>query len=572
MAEGSKRSVEAGLRTLFEAGAAVGRSDAELLDVFLEAGGPAAEAAFAAIVERHGPMVWRVCRDVLRESNDADDAFQATFLILARRAREIRKRSALESWLYGTALRVARCARNGAARRRKRDEAAAVREPKPTGVDVDRSDEAIVVHEEVGRLPEKLRSPLLLCYFEGLTHEQAASRLGWPVGTVRSRMAEARDRLRPRLLKRGVGPSAAILAAAGRAQAAAVVPPALASATVQMAIGATAAGTVPAAVAALVEEASWETTVMKLAKLALGLVAAALVGTAGLKYTAMAERPQDAAEAAQPPRGEPITVAVVESKPVTIAERYVGRIESHHHIEVRAPQSGYLEAIPIKAGQTVKQGDLLFQLGSVENGGRPDAAKGSKAVSILALFDGMIGDLPRQQGSFVREGETLASLFDNSRVRVAFNVPEARYLQEMRETAEAKEARKIELLLSGDRKFPQPGKLVSQDARFNAETGTIPFYAEFSNPDRLLRDGQSGVVSISWVETDAITIPQRATRETRNSRYVYVVDKDGVTHRREIDVRAEVDELFVVQKGLEAGERIVVDGVRQVVDGKKVER
>ena len=111
----------AGLRTLFEVGTVVGRSDGELLDLFLTAGGPAAELAFAALVERHGPMVWRVCRETLRESNDADDAFQATFLVLVRRAGAIRKRSSLGPWLHGVALRVARSARRCAMRRRDRE-------------------------------------------------------------------------------------------------------------------------------------------------------------------------------------------------------------------------------------------------------------------------------------------------------------------------------------------------------------------------------------------------------------------------------------------------------------------
>ena len=291
LAKGTKGPVEAGLRTLFEVGTVVGRSDGELLDLFLTAGGPAAELAFAALVERHGPMVWRVCRDVLRESNDADDAFQATFLILARRAGAIRKRSSLGPWLYGVALRVARSARSRAVRRRNRERVAAEPEPEESMADVDRLDAAPILHEEVGRLPEKYRAPLVLCYFEGLTHDQAASQLGWPVGTVRSRLAEARDRLRPRLLRRGVAPSVAILAATGRAEAAAAVPAALVSATVGMAVRAGAAGTVPAAVAALVGTTLREMTIMKTSMIATGLVAAALVSTAGVGY--VVARPQD---------------------------------------------------------------------------------------------------------------------------------------------------------------------------------------------------------------------------------------------------------------------------------------
>ncbi len=254
-------------------------------------------------------MVWRICRDVLRESNDADDAFQATFVVLARRAGVIRKRSSLGPWLYGVALRVAGCARRSAARRRNREHGAAEQEQKQAReesmADVDRLDATPILHEEVGRLPEKFRSPLVLCYFEGLTHDQAASQLGWPVGTVRSRLAGARDRLRPRLLRRGVGPSVAILAATGRAEGTAIVPAALVSTTVRTALGAGAAGTVPAAVAALVGTALWEMTIMKLAMIATVLVAAALVGTAGVAYVVVKARSREAENAVTPKQNDP---------------------------------------------------------------------------------------------------------------------------------------------------------------------------------------------------------------------------------------------------------------------------
>src|SRR5262245_35037907 len=230
LASGARGSVGPELRALFASGTVAGRSDGELLDRFLT-GGPAAEPAFAALVERHGPIVWRVCRDVLRDANDADDAFQATFLVLARRAGAIRKRSSLGSWLHGVALRVARCARTSAARRHSREQSAAEQKREEFVSDADRLDTAPIVHEELARLPEKYRAPLVLRYFEGLTHDQAASLLGWPVGTVRSRLAEARDRLRPRLLRRGVAPSVAILTATGSAEAVASVPAALVSAT-----------------------------------------------------------------------------------------------------------------------------------------------------------------------------------------------------------------------------------------------------------------------------------------------------------------------------------------------------
>jgi RNA polymerase sigma factor (sigma-70 family) len=333
VAQGTKGSVESGLRTLFEVGTVVGRSDGELLDLFLMAGGPAAELAFEALVEWHGPMVWRVCRDVLRESNDADDAFQATFLILARRARAIRKRSSLGPWLYGVALRVARSARSRAARRRDREQVAAGQEREESMADVDRHDAAPILHEEVCRLPEKYREPLVLCYFQGLTHDQAAGQLGWPVGTVRSRLAKARDQLRPRLLRRGVAPSVAINLAMGQLEAAVPVPAALISATVGMAVRAGAAGSVPAAVAALVGKTLREMIIMKMSMVSTALIAVALASTVGMSYVADVARTQVGGKAVTPKQDDQapkadaaapeISVRTVQSTDVTVKQQYV---------------------------------------------------------------------------------------------------------------------------------------------------------------------------------------------------------------------------------------------------------
>ena len=202
------------LTTLFQGGTAAGLGDRVLLERFAErrdADDPAAEAAFAALVERHGPMVLRVCRAVLGDRHEAEDAFQATFLVLASRARSIRRGDSVGSWLHGVALRVANRARWRAARRRHHErrhaEMTAATEPDETGDDRPPDDVDRVLHEEIGRLPEKYRRPVVLCYLEGLTHDQAADQLGWPVGTVRRRLAGARDRLRGRLTRRGATPS-----------------------------------------------------------------------------------------------------------------------------------------------------------------------------------------------------------------------------------------------------------------------------------------------------------------------------------------------------------------------------
>ena len=197
------------MRTLWSNGVFGGMPDAQLLDRFVESHSEAAEVAFEALVQRHGPMVLRVCREILGDSDDADDAFQASFLVLVQRVRSIRDRGSLASWLYGVATRVALRARTDAARRREVERQGAT-VPADRSLAAERSFVDPVVHEELTRLPEKYRAPIVLCYLEGLTHDGAAQQLGWPVGTVRGRLARARDLLRNRLTRRGVTASAAL--------------------------------------------------------------------------------------------------------------------------------------------------------------------------------------------------------------------------------------------------------------------------------------------------------------------------------------------------------------------------
>jgi RNA polymerase sigma factor (sigma-70 family) len=183
------------------------RSDGQLLQVFISRSNQTAEAAFATLIERHGAMVHRVCLDVLQDREDARDATQAAFLVLARKAGSIRKPEALGPWLHGVALRLARRARSEAARRRavERGKVEMMRqEQAPADAPEDLPHEEL--HEEIDRLPEKYRKPLILCYMQGCTQAQAAVRLGWPLGTVQVRLHRGRERLRSRLLRRGIGP------------------------------------------------------------------------------------------------------------------------------------------------------------------------------------------------------------------------------------------------------------------------------------------------------------------------------------------------------------------------------
>lgn len=190
-------------------------NDEKLLDRFLGGGEPASEGAFTVLVSRHGPMVLGVCQHILGQAPEAEDAFQATFLVLARNAAGIRDRRVLGRWLYEVAYRIAIRSKASATRRRAVEKEAALMsavDDRPV-IDPAWNELMPVLHEEVNRLPEKYRSAVVLCYLEGRTNEEAASLLRWPVGTVKGRLSRARDLLRSRLTRRGLALSAAFLAA-----------------------------------------------------------------------------------------------------------------------------------------------------------------------------------------------------------------------------------------------------------------------------------------------------------------------------------------------------------------------
>ena len=221
-------------------------SDALLLDRFVDQWD---QSAFRDLVGRHGPMVLGVCRRILRDPQAAEDAFQVTFLLLVRKAGSVRKRGSVGPWLYGVAHRVALEAR-GATWRRQRHLPAEL-DPEAPGVDdhdhdgLERDELHAAVHEELGRLPEKYRAPLVLCYIEGLPHDAVARQLGWPIGTVRGRIARGRDLLRARLTRRGLTSVAVLLALSLLPKTAAAVPQRLVEATVRAAARVAAGENVP---------------------------------------------------------------------------------------------------------------------------------------------------------------------------------------------------------------------------------------------------------------------------------------------------------------------------------------
>jgi RNA polymerase sigma factor (sigma-70 family) len=245
------------LQMLFSAGALGRLSDGELLERFAAREGEVAELAFAVLIERHGPMVLRTCLQALGDLHEAEDALQATFLVLARRARSFRVRGSLAPWLHEVARRTASRLRTSAARRRRHECKAAALAGSAV-CDRLHDDLGRALHDELGRLPPRYRVPLVLCYLEGLTAEQAARELGWPAGTVRSRLARGRERLRARLIRRGLTPAIGGLAGVllSRPAAAAVsaeVVATTARAATLAAAGRLLAGAVPASILNLTE-------------------------------------------------------------------------------------------------------------------------------------------------------------------------------------------------------------------------------------------------------------------------------------------------------------------------------
>jgi RNA polymerase sigma factor (sigma-70 family) len=266
------------------------------------------ESAFEALVQRHAPLVYGVCLRVLNEAESAADAFQATFLVLARKAASIRKHEALGSWLHGVAARIALKARSQAARRRARERLALPMPVVSPETEAAWRELRLVLDEEVQRLPDKYRVPIVLCYLEGKTYEETARQLGWTKGTVSGRLARARDLLEGRLLRRGVSLAAAGLAAVAERSLATTVPSPLVGITVQAAMlfaaHKAAAGPLSAPVAELAEGALHTMFVAKMRIAAIVLLAVALLvsGAGVLGHRALAVR---AAHTGQPDEALP---------------------------------------------------------------------------------------------------------------------------------------------------------------------------------------------------------------------------------------------------------------------------
>jgi len=296
-------------------------------------------------------------------------------------------------------------------------------------------------------------------------------------------------------------------------------------------------------------------------------------------------------------------------------KEYVCQIRSIRNIEVRAQEKGYLQGIYVDEGQFVKAGQLMFKImptiyEAEANKAEAEAktaeielqntkaladrnvvsknelamanAKFEKAKAELALakahlafteirapFDGIIDHLHLKLGSLVGDGDLLTTLSDNSHMWVYFNVSEPEYLN-YEATVKKDGKPKVNLLMANKEIFKQPGVVETIEGEFDNETGNIAFRATFPNPEKLLRHGETGSILMNAQLKNAIVIPQKATMEIMDKKYVYVVNKDNIVKLRPITIDVEMPDIYVVKNGLNEDEKILLEGLRKVKDNDKI--
>lgn len=302
-------------------------------------------------------------------------------------------------------------------------------------------------------------------------------------------------------------------------------------------------------------------------------------------------------------------------KDTELIREYVAQVHAIQHIELRALERGYLQGIYVDEGKSVKHGQMMFQimplvyqaevlkaqaeadLTEIEykntkiladkdvvspnelavanakfNRAKADvvlATTHKGLTEIRAPFTGIMGRFSARLGSLVDEGDLLTTMSDNSTMWVYFNVTEAEYLAYKSKVQN--EVPTVHLMMANGEEFNQIGKVETIEADFNNETGNIAFRATFLNPDGLLRHGETGKVIMTVPIKNALLIPQKATFDVLDKKFVFVLDEKNVVHSRPITVSAEVPQLYVIATGLEEKDRILVEGLRKVRDGSAIE-
>ena len=299
----------------------------------------------------------------------------------------------------------------------------------------------------------------------------------------------------------------------------------------------------------------------------------------------------------------------------TITKEYVGQIRAFQHIELRALERGYLEQTLVDEGQIVRKGQLMFRILPTIYEAELQKAKAEARIAeleylntkalaeknvvsaselalararfdkaqaevglaqahvnftrIQAPFTGMMDRLQARQGSLLDEGDVLATLADNSQLWVYFNVPEAEYLDYKSRTSSV-DGDSVRLRMANGVLFPHRGAISAIEADFNNETGNIAFRATFSNPKGLLRHGETGTILMTEELKNALLIPQKATFEVLDKKYVYVIDAKGAVRSRLITVKAELPHVYAVADGISESDRVLIEGLRRVHEGDTV--
>lgn len=341
-------------------------------------------------------------------------------------------------------------------------------------------------------------------------------------------------------------------------------------------------------------------------RIALPVVAAIAIAGCGAQH----EEAHEGHEHGRYPATSPLLADTI------IARDYVCQVHSVQHIELRALEKGYLQDVLVDEGQAVREGQLLFRLRPVlylaevqkaqaeadyaeieyrntksladSNVVSPNELAMAKAhfdkakaelsmaqahlgfTEIHAPFDGIVGRFHVRKGSLLDEGELLTELSDNSSMWVYFNVPEAEYL-EYKKRSLSGTGTKVSLMMANGEAFDQAGEITAIESDFNNTTGNIAFRATFQNPQGLLRHGETGNILMDTYLKQVLLIPQKATFEVLDHRYVYVIDKSDTLRQTRIEVGTELQHLFVVESGLQKDDRVLLEGLRKVKDGEKVE-
>ncbi|MEN2401513.1 efflux RND transporter periplasmic adaptor subunit [Flavobacterium sp. MC2016-06] len=312
---------------------------------------------------------------------------------------------------------------------------------------------------------------------------------------------------------------------------------------------------------------------------------------------------------------EKFTVTNPVKMDTSFTKQYVSQIKSVRNIELRAQEKGFLQNIYVDEGQFVKAGQVLFRIQpkmyeaellkaqSEEKAAEIElqntklladknivskneqavalsklqAAKAEVALAKLHLsfteikapFDGTIDRIPLKLGSLIDEGELLTSLSDNSQMFAYFNVSEPEYIQYQTDIKDRADS-KVSLVLANGDVFKEKGNVEVIESEFNNETGNIAFRARFPNSGKLLRNGETGQVQMLVPLKNAIVIPQKATYEIQDKKYVFVVDKNDKVSSREITITGEIPDLYVVSSGLTENDKILLEGVQKVRENDKI--